>query len=128
MVVEPVRDQLGDASRQGHVAGARGRLRRLQTIDARKFVADAEASVAQADVAHPEAGDLAVAQPAAARCTTAMFSLSFLLRPMSQNTGWSVTGLSTAMRVGFLAMAVASMIWGRLSDKFGPRPVLLCGA
>ncbi|MBI5132157.1 MAG: MFS transporter [Rhodopseudomonas palustris] len=58
----------------------------------------------------------------------AMFSLPVFLTPMAQDTGWSVTGLSTAMTVGFLAMAAASMVWGHLSDRFGPRPVLLTGS
>lgn len=58
----------------------------------------------------------------------AMFSLPVFLRPMSQDTGWSVTGISTAMTVGFLAMAAASMVWGGLSDRFGPRPVVLAGS
>ena len=45
-----------------------------------------------------------------------------------EDTGWSVTGVSTAMTIGFLAMAVASMVWGALSDRFGPRPVVLAGS
>jgi MFS family permease len=51
-----------------------------------------------------------------------------LLRPISEDTGWSVTGISTAMTIGFLAMAAASMAWGGLSDRFGPRPVVLTGS
>ena len=58
----------------------------------------------------------------------AMFSLPVFLRPMSQDTGWSVTGISTAMTIGFLAMAAGSMVWGGLSDRIGPRPVLLTGS
>ena len=58
----------------------------------------------------------------------AMFSLPVFLRPMAQDTGWSVTGISTAMTIGFLAMAAASMVWGGLSDRFGPRPVVLTGS
>ena len=58
----------------------------------------------------------------------AMFSLPVFLRPMSQDTGWSVTGISTAMTIGFLAMAGASMAWGSLSDRYGPRPVVLTGS
>lgn len=58
----------------------------------------------------------------------AMFSLPVFLRPMSQDTGWSVTGISTAMTIGFLAMAGASMAWGNLSDRYGPRPVVLTGS
>jgi MFS family permease len=58
----------------------------------------------------------------------AMFSLPIFLRPMSDATGWSVTGISTAMTFGFLSMAAASMVWGGLSDRFGPRPVVLTGS
>ena len=58
----------------------------------------------------------------------AMFSLPVFLRPIADDTGWSVTGISTAMTVGFLAMAFASMAWGGLSDRIGPRPVLLAGS
>jgi MFS family permease len=32
------------------------------------------------------------------------------------------------MTIGFLAMALASMAWGGLSDRFGPRPVVLTGS
>lgn len=58
----------------------------------------------------------------------AMFSLPVFLRPMAQETGWSVTGISAAMTIGFLAMAAASMVWGNLSDRYGPRPVVLAGS
>lgn len=58
----------------------------------------------------------------------AMFSLPIFLRPMAQETGWSVTGISTAMTIGFLALAAASMVWGNLSDRFGPRPVVFTGS
>ena len=34
-----------------------------------------------------------------------MFSLPVLLQPIAKDTGWSVTGISSAMTVGFLAMA-----------------------
>ena len=58
----------------------------------------------------------------------AMFSLPVLLRPISQDTGWSMTGVSSAMTIGFLAMAFASMAWGGLSDRFGPRAIVLAGS
>ncbi|MFO1108886.1 MAG: MFS transporter [Bradyrhizobium sp.] len=57
-----------------------------------------------------------------------MFSLPVLLQPIARDTGWSVAGISSAMTIGFLAMAFASMIWGTLSDRFGPRPVVLTGS
>jgi MFS family permease len=55
----------------------------------------------------------------------AMFALPVFLRPISLDTGWSITGVSSAMTFGFIAMALASMAWGNLSDRFGPRPVAL---
>ena len=58
----------------------------------------------------------------------AMFSLPVFLQPIAKDTGWSVTGISSAMTVGFLAMAFASMVWGNLSDRWGPRPVVLIGS
>ena len=57
-----------------------------------------------------------------------MFSLPVFLQPIAQDTGWSVTGISSAMTIGFLAMAFTSMVWGTLSDRFGPLPVVLTGS
>ena len=57
-----------------------------------------------------------------------MFSLPVLLQPIARDTGWSVAGVSSAMTIGFLAMALASMVWGTLSDRVGPRPVVLTGS
>ena len=57
-----------------------------------------------------------------------MFSLPVLLQPIARDTGWSVTGVSSAMTIGFLAMACTSMAWGTLSDRVGPRPVVLTGS
>src|SRR6201996_5673790 len=57
-----------------------------------------------------------------------MFSLPVFLQPIARDTGWSVTGISSAMTIGFLAMALTSMVWGTLSDKYGPRPVVLSGS
>ena len=57
-----------------------------------------------------------------------MFSLPVLLQPIARDTGWSVTGVSSAMTIGFLAMACTSMAWGTLSDRFGPLPVVLTGS
>ena len=58
----------------------------------------------------------------------ALFALPVLLTPMAEATGWSRTGISGAMTTGFIAMALTSMIWGALSDRFGARPVVFAGA
>ena len=57
-----------------------------------------------------------------------MFSLPVFLQPIARDTGWSVTGVSSAMTIGFLAMACTSMAWGTLSDRIGPLPVVLTGS
>ncbi|RXV71141.1 MFS transporter [Burkholderia stabilis] len=58
----------------------------------------------------------------------AMFSLPVFLRAIARDTGWSMTGISAAMTLGFLAMAFASMGWGSLSDRIGTRAVVTTGA
>lgn len=58
----------------------------------------------------------------------ALFSLAVFLQPMSEATGWSRTGISSAMTLDFLTMGVAAFGWGALSDRFGPRIVVLSGA
>jgi MFS family permease len=58
----------------------------------------------------------------------ALFSLAVFLQPMAEATGWSRTGISSAMTLDFLTMGVAAFGWGALSDRFGPRVVVLSGA
>ena len=57
----------------------------------------------------------------------AMFSLAVFLQPITQATGWSHTAVSAAMTLNFLAMGAAGFGWGALSDRIGPRPVVLAG-
>ena len=58
----------------------------------------------------------------------ALFSLPVLLRPIAQDTGWSTTGISSAMTFAFVALALGSIAWGNLSDRFGPRIIVLAGS
>ena len=58
----------------------------------------------------------------------AMFSLAIYLQPMSEDTGWSRTGISSAMTLDFLVMGAAGFAWGAISDRIGPRPVVFAGA
>ncbi len=58
----------------------------------------------------------------------AMFALPVFLVPMSQATGWSRAGISGAMTIAFLTMAIGSVGWGAFSDRYGPRPAALIGA
>src|SRR5947209_417427 len=57
----------------------------------------------------------------------AMFSLGVFLQPMSADTGWSRTGISTAALLNFLCMGIGSFVWGALSDRLGTRVVVLLG-
>jgi MFS family permease len=57
-----------------------------------------------------------------------LFSLPVFLRPIAEDTGWSTTGISTAMTFAFLALAFGSIGWGYLSDRVGPRAVVLAGS
>ena len=58
----------------------------------------------------------------------ALFSLPVFLRPIAQDTGWSTTGISSAMTFAFVALALGSIVWGHLSDRYGPRTVVLAGS
>jgi MFS family permease len=56
-----------------------------------------------------------------------VFSLAVFLEPMGTDTGWSRAGISVAMTLAFLSMGFAGFGWGALSDRYGPRRVVLAG-
>src|SRR5256714_14634236 len=58
----------------------------------------------------------------------AMMALAVFLQPITQATGWSRTGVSSAMTLNFLIMGAAGFGWGALNDRYGTRPVVLAGA
>jgi MFS family permease len=58
----------------------------------------------------------------------AMFSLAVFIEPLTQDTGWSRAGVSAGMTLNFLVMGFGGFFWGALSDRIGPRPVVLIGA
>ena len=58
----------------------------------------------------------------------ALFALPVVLQSMDTATGWGAAGIGSAMTFAFLAMALTSMIWGNLSDRYGARPVVITGA
>ena len=79
---------------------------------------------------NPRYGWVMVALGAFMTCIAigAMFSLAVFLQPITESTGWSHTAVSAAMTIGFLAMGAAGFGWGALSDRIGPRFVVLSGA
>ena len=57
----------------------------------------------------------------------AILALPVLLTSISADTGWSRVGISLGVTLNFLAMGITSIGWGYLSDRIGPRPVLVTG-
>ena len=57
----------------------------------------------------------------------ALFSLPVLLTDVQQSTDWSRAGISAAMTISFITMAIVGLPWGMAADRFGPRPVVLAG-
>jgi MFS family permease len=81
-------------------------------------------------VVHPKYKWLIVAAGGLMGCVAVgvVFALAVFLQPMSADTGWSRAGISSAMTFAFLSMGLAGFGWGALSDRWGPRPVVLIGA
>ena len=57
-----------------------------------------------------------------------MMSLAVFLQPITQATGWSRAGVSSAMTLNFLVMGAAGFGWGALNDRYGSRRVVLAGS
>jgi len=55
------------------------------------------------------------------------FSLAVFLQPIALETGWSRTGISSAMTIVFVTMGIGGFGWGALTDRFDPRIVVLSG-
>jgi MFS family permease len=56
-----------------------------------------------------------------------LFSLPAFLAAISADTGWPRAGIALAMTLSFLVMGVCGFGWGMLSDRIGPRRVLMTG-
>ncbi len=57
----------------------------------------------------------------------ALLALPVFLAPISADTGWSRGGIGFAMTLNFLTMGIGSAFGGGLSDRHGPRVILLAG-
>lgn len=79
---------------------------------------------------HPNYRWVIVACGALMTCVAigAMFSLAIFLKPISEATGWSRAGISSGMTLNFIVMGAAGFAWGALSDRYGPRTVVLIGS
>jgi MFS family permease len=55
-----------------------------------------------------------------------VFTFGIFLKPLSTEFGWSRESISTAFGIAAMTVAVCSPVLGRLLDRYGARPVVLC--
>jgi len=58
---------------------------------------------------------------------TGTFSFGFFVKPLQEQFGWNRGEIMSAFTISFLCMALAQLITGRLTDKFGARKVIFTG-
>lgn len=56
------------------------------------------------------------------------YSLPAALAPISEDTGWSHTGITGALTVGLIISAIVGLRVGKILDRQGPRTVMTLGA
>ena len=57
--------------------------------------------------------------------TLALYSFGVFVRPLAAEFGWSRTGLFAALSFFQFGLAFSSPLWGVLTDRLGPRRILL---
>jgi MFS family permease len=57
----------------------------------------------------------------------ALFSLGVFLAPIQVATGWSRTDISAVALLAWVTLGIGSFLWGALSDRIGPRVVIVSG-
>lgn len=60
--------------------------------------------------------------------STSQLFMSIMVRPITQDTGWSRTEISGALAVGVLVTAALAPFLGRLTDRHGSRFIMAAGA
>jgi MFS family permease len=58
----------------------------------------------------------------------ALSSLSVFLKPVADDLGWPRGATALAYTVATATIGVAGVLWGRLADRVGTRPVVMLGA
>jgi MFS family permease len=51
-----------------------------------------------------------------------------VLKPVSEDFGWSRSSLTGAVLVNMLVLSVCQPLIGALADRIGPKPILVCGS
>jgi MFS family permease len=86
---------------------------------------------AAAEAAVPDAGYawvmLALGTVLVALNLGALSSLSVFLRPLSEEFGWPRGATALAYTAAAAAIGIAGIVWGRLADRYGTRPVVIVG-
>jgi MFS family permease len=57
--------------------------------------------------------------------TLSIYTFGVFVGPLSNEFGWSRTELFGALAVSQYALALSAPFWGLLTDRFGPRPLIL---
>jgi len=57
----------------------------------------------------------------------ALFSLGVFLAPIQTTTGWSRADISAVALLAWVTLGIGSFLWGALSDRTGPRVVIVAG-
>jgi MFS family permease len=57
----------------------------------------------------------------------ALFSLGVFLAPIQASTAWSRTDISAVALLAWVTLGIGSFFWGALSDRTGPRAVIVVG-
>ena len=58
----------------------------------------------------------------------ALSSLAVFLKPISQEFAWPRGATALAYTVAALTIGVSGVVWGRLADRYGTRPIVIVGA
>lgn len=75
----------------------------------------------------PRWGLLAAAMTICGVAMGALFSLGVFLAPIQVATAWSRTDISAVALLAWVTLGIGSFVWGALSDRTGPRSVIVVG-
>src|SRR3954470_24633105 len=59
---------------------------------------------------------------------TSQLFMSIMLKPMTDDFGWSRSATTGAITVGTILGGLVSPVFGRLADRYGPRVLMTLGA
>lgn len=110
---------LAGSGRQGSVVGIHGKLGAVAQLTRREVMAPERSEYRWRALA----GAMAIVGVAMG----ALFSLGVFLAPIQTATGWSRTDISAVALLAWVALGIGSFLWGTLSDRTGPRAVIVVG-